>query len=255
MTMLQPSFERISPISPQNTFSTITPMKRRLFLLIATFATLALHATTDSLRVSIFGDSYSTFEGYIPATHEPWYAPEGSRFAKDQNDVRRVEETWWWQVVQTMGYRLETNNSWSGSTVGYFGYQNENYQPRSFNTRVAYLGEPDIILCCCATNDSWTGEKVGEYKYANWTENDLWYCRPAMARLLSTMKQNYPTAVPYIIVNTELRDDIVESITTICRHYAVKCILLHDIDKQMGHPSKAGMKAIATQVVEALRKL
>ena len=46
-------------------------MKRRLFLLIATFATLALHATTDSLRVSIFGDSYSTFEGYIPATHEP----------------------------------------------------------------------------------------------------------------------------------------------------------------------------------------
>ena len=61
MTMLQPSFERISPISPQNTFSTITPMKRRLFLFIATFATLALHATTDSLRVSIFGDSYSTF--------------------------------------------------------------------------------------------------------------------------------------------------------------------------------------------------
>ena len=77
-------------------------MKRRLFLFIATFATLALHATTDSLRVSIFGDSYSTFEGYIPPTHEPWYAPEGSRFAKDQNDVRRVEETWWWQVVQTI---------------------------------------------------------------------------------------------------------------------------------------------------------
>ena len=229
-------------------------MKRHLLTLLLGIAAIALHAANDSLRVSIFGDSYSTFEGYIPETHEPWYAPEGSPFCKEQNDVRKVEETWWWQVAQTMGYRIETNNSWSGSTVGYYGYRNENYQPRSFNTRVAYLGEPDIILCCCATNDSWTGEKVGEYKYANWTENDMWYFRPAMARLLSAMRQNYPTAKPYIIINSELREDIVESIVTICRHYGVDHILLHDIDKQMGHPSKAGMKAMAEQVVEALRK-
>lgn len=230
-------------------------MKRKILLLILGIAAISLHATTDSLRVSIFGDSYSTFEGYIPPTHEPWYAPEGSPYSKgDSNDVKQVEDTWWWQVAQNMGYRIEVNNSWSGSTVGYYGYRNENFQPRSFNTRVAYLGEPDIILCCCGTNDSWSGEKTGEYKYANWTENDMWYFRPAMARLLSAIRQNYPMAKPYIIINTELREDIVESMAVICRHYGVEYIQLHDIDKQSGHPSKAGMKAFADQVTEVLRK-
>lgn len=230
-------------------------MKRKILLLILGIAAISLHAATDSLRVSIFGDSYSTFEGYIPPTHEPWYAPEGSPYSKgDSNDVKRVEDTWWWQVAQNMGYRIEVNNSWSGSTVGYYGYRNENFQPRSFNTRVAYLGEPDIILCCCGTNDSWSGEKTGEYKYANWTENDMWYFRPAMARLLSAIRQNYPMAKPYIIINTELREDIVESMAVICRHYGVEYIQLHDIDKQSGHPSKAGMKAFADQVTEVLRK-
>lgn len=230
-------------------------MKRKILLLILGIAAISLHAATDSLRVSIFGDSYSTFEGYIPPTHEPWYGPEGSPYSKgDSNDVKRVEDTWWWQVAQNMGYRIEVNNSWSGSTVGYYGYRNENFQPRSFNTRVAYLGEPDIILCCCGTNDSWSGEKTGEYKYANWTENDMWYFRPAMARLLSAIRQNYPMAKPYIIINTELREDIVESMAVICRHYGVEYIQLHDIDKQSGHPSKAGMKAFADQVTEVLRK-
>ena len=152
-----------------------------------------------------------------------------------------------------MGWELETNNSWSGSTVGYYGYQNENYQPRSFNTRVAYLGEPDVILCCCGTNDSWTGEKVGEYKYANWTENDMWYFRPAMARLVSTIRANYPNASLYVIINSELKPEHTETMQTVARHYGVTSILLHDIDKQQGHPSQAGMRAIADQVVEVLK--
>lgn len=209
----------------------------------------------EPLRISIFGDSYSTFEGYIPSTHEPWYAPEGSPFCKaPNNDVTKVEQTWWWKVIDRVGGKLEVNNSWSGSTVGYYGYQNENYQPRSFNTRVAYLGEPDVILCCCGTNDSWTGEKVGEYKYANWTENDMWYFRPAMARLVSTIRTNYPQAELYIIINSELKPEHTETMQTVARHYGVKSVLLHDIDKQQGHPSQKGMAAIADQVVEAMKK-
>ncbi len=226
-------------------------MKKLLMTCALALLALAAQAQQDSLRVTIFGDSYSTFEGWLePATNEPWYWTEDSPYRDKNNDVTKVEQTWWWQVIQQMGWKLEKNNSYSGSTVGYYGYQNENYQPRSFNTRAGDLGEPDIILSCCITNDSWTGETVGKYKYANWDENDMWYFRPAMARLCSTLKQNYPMAKIYFILNTDLKPEHSESMRVICRHYGLPLIELHDIDKQDGHPSQKGMKAFAQQVME-----
>jgi len=226
------------------------------FFLICSMALLswAAQAQQDSLRVTIFGDSYSTFEGWLtPETNEPWYWAENSPNRDKNNYVTKVEQTWWWQLIDQMGWKLEKNNSYSGSTVGYYGYQNENYQPRSFNTRAGDLGEPDIILSCCITNDSWTGETVGKYKYANWDENDMWYFRPAMARLCSTLKQNYPLAKIYFILNTDLKPEHAESMRVICRHYGLPLIELHDIDKQDGHPSQKGMKAFAQQVMDYLK--
>lgn len=229
-------------------------MKKLLMTCALALLALAAQAQQDSLRVTIFGDSYSTFEGWLePATNEPWYWTENSPYRDKNNDVTKVEQTWWWQVIDQMGWKLEKNNSYSGSTVGYYGYQNENYQPRSFNTRVSDLGEPDIILSCCITNDSWTGETVGKYKYANWDENDMWYFRPAMARLCSTIKQNYPLGKIYFILNTELKPEHAESMRVICRHYGLPLIELHDIEKQDGHPSQKGMKAIAQQVMEYIK--
>ena len=225
-------------------------------LLIAIMATLTWAAQAqDSLRVTIFGDSYSTFEGWLtPADNESWYFSADSPHRQKGNDVVLVEQTWWWQVIDQMGWKLEMNNSYSGATVGYAGYNYDNYKPRSFNTRVENLGNPDIILSCCITNDSWTGELVGDYKWANWTDNDLWFFRPAMARLCSVIKQNYPMARIYFILNTELKPEHAESMRVICRHYGLPLIELHDIDKQWGHPSQAGMKAIAQQVMDFVKK-
>ena len=224
-------------------------------MLALAIATSASAQEAGKTKVTIFGDSYSTFEGWLtPDTNESWYFAPGSAGKNKDNDVTAVEQTWWWQVIEAMDYELEMNNSYSGSTVGYYGYQQENYQPRSFNTRVENLGNPDIILSCCITNDSWTGERVGNYKWANWTENDMWYFRPAMARLCSTLRQNYPTARVYFILNTDLKPEHAESMRVICRHYDLPLIELHDIDKQAGHPSQKGMKAIAEQVIDYLRK-
>ena len=225
-------------------------------LLIAILATLCWATQAqDSLRVTIFGDSYSTFEGYLtPDTNESWYFTADNPHRQKGNDVVSVEQTWWWQVIDQMGWKLEMNNSYSGATVGYAGYNYDNYKPRSFNTRVENLGNPDIILSCCITNDSWTGELVGDYKWANWTDNDLWFFRPAMARLCSVIKQNYPMARIYFILNTELKPEHAESMRVICQHYGLPLIELHDIDKQWGHPSQAGMKAIAQQVMDFVKK-
>ena len=182
-------------------------MKRILLTLLFCAVSISLSAQgTDSLRVSILGDSYSTFEGWMqPSWNAVWYFPESSPSTRD-NDVKQVEQTWWHQVVTDMGYALEKNNSFSGSTICYTGYKDKNgqhrdYSDRSFIGRSADLGHPDIILVCGGTNDSWCGAEVGEYKWRKWTNEDL-----------------------------------------------------HDIDKQSGHPSQAGMKSFAAQVESQLNR-
>lgn len=220
--------------------------KTLLFLLLAFSLTV-----TGQVRptVSILGDSYSTFEGFIPEGNEIWY------FASPQKrtDVKRVEETWWWQVVRNGGYKLGVNESWSGATVCNTGYNDGDYTNRSFVTRSTRLGTPDIILICGGTNDSWCGAKVGDYQYANWKRADLYFFRPAMAKLLYNMQAHYPNAQVFFILNSELRKDINESVETICKHYGVPLIKLHDIEKQNGHPSVKGMADFATQVLQVLK--
>ena len=110
------------------------------------------------------------------------------------------------------------------------------------------------ILVCGATNDSWCGAPIGDYVFGNWTDKQLYSFRPAMAKLLYDLKGNYPMARIVFILNSELKDEINESVHTICKHYNVPCLDLHNIEKQSGHPSVAGMKAFADQVVEFLKK-
>ena len=75
-----------------------------------------------------------------------------------------------------------------------------------------------------------------------------------MAKLLADLRQHYPNARLLFMLNSELKESINESVHTICRHYGVECLDLHDIDKQLGHPSQKGMKAIAEQVLERLKQ-
>ncbi|WP_280121051.1 SGNH/GDSL hydrolase family protein [Duncaniella muricolitica] len=201
--------------------------------------------------VSILGDSYSTFEGYIPVGNAVWY---DTRPNPKKTDVSDVKHTWWWQFISRGGYILGVNDSYSGATVSYTGYNGADYSDRSFITRLPRLGSPDILLIFGATNDSWAGVKVGEYSYAEPLSGpQLYEFRPAMARLLSEAVNRYPGTEIYFIINSELRDDITQSIREVCDHYSVRYIQLHDIDKISGHPSRAGMTAIADQLLEAMQ--
>ena len=128
------------------------------------------------------------------------------------------------------------------------------YSNRSFVNRTNTLGNPDIILICGGTNDSWAGSPIGDYVYGNWTTEQLYYFRPAMAKMLYDLRGNYPTARLLFILNSELRESINESVHTICKHYDVECLDLKDIEKQAGHPSVKGMTAFAQQVAKALEK-
>lgn len=223
-------------------------MKKTLILFLMI---LCVSYDYSQKKVSILGDSYSTFQDYVlPDTNYVWYPLHDG----NKNDVTKVEETWWHLLLNDMGYQLEQNNSFSGSTIGYHGYGDEDYSLRSFINRSKYLGCPDIILIFGGTNDSWSGTKVGEYKFDKWTKEELWTYRPALAKMLDFMKKRYVNTEIYFILNSELRDEITESTIVLCKHYDVPVIVLHDIDKQAGHPSIVGMKQIASQVAEYLRK-
>lgn len=221
-----------------------------IFLLL--ICTLSAQAQAKP-SVTIFGDSYSTFEGYLtPDTMETWYFDR--RDDPRRTDVSSVRQTWWWQVIQRMGWKLEVNNSWSGATICNTGYDDADYTHRSFVTRLNSLGSPDIILLLGATNDSWCGAPIGEYKYADWRRADLYTFRPALAYLLSHLHDRYPTARLYYILNSDLKESINTSVAQICQHYGVPLIRLSGIDKTSGHPNIRGMQQIADQVVAALKE-
>ncbi len=205
-------------------------------------------ATAATPRVSILGDSYSTFAGCIPQGNAIYYPC-------DRTDVKNAEECWWYMVIQAIGGQLEKNESWSGSTICYTGYKQTDASASSFVTRANRLGNPSLILICGGTNDSWAGSPIGEFKWSNWTREELFSFRPAMAKLLADLKELYPQAKILFILNSNLRTEINDSVHKICEYYNVPCVDLKNIDKQSGHPSVKGMQTFADQVVAAVNKL
>ena len=87
-------------------------------------------------NVLIFGDSYSTFEGYIPQGYDVYYTKNGD------NDVKSVDKTWWYSLITETNSKLVLNDSWSGSTIGYTGYGNSDCsKSSSFIRRLRKLSE------------------------------------------------------------------------------------------------------------------
>ena len=201
--------------------------------------------------IAILGDSYSTFEGYnTPDKMEMWYFKQPNL---QRTDVNKVTDTWWWQVAKNGGYKLGVNNSWSGSTICNTSYNDADETYKSFLTRMDALGNPDIILIFGGTNDSWAHTPLGNYQYEKFRMADKYYFRPALAFMLQHMQERYPNVELYFISNTELDKDYTDAIHTVCKHYGVPVIQLHNIDKQNGHPNIAGMKAIAEQVLKVIK--
>ena len=226
---------------------------KRFFSIISTLALCIEFAGAQSLpSVSVLGDSYSTFEGFLqPDTNAVWYWK--NQTDPNNTDVTSVNQTWWHSFIADNGYRLCVNNSFSGSTVCNTGYNADDYSDRSFITRYKFLGNPDIIFVFGATNDSWAKAPIGEYKYSDWTAEELYSFRPAMAFLLEGMLTRYPNVKIYFLLNSELSNEIDESVLTICQHYGVDCIQLKDIHKISGHPSVKGMQQIKQQIEQFIK--
>ena len=233
-------------------------------LALAAVMTSCVNSDPKEIRFSILGDSYSSFAGYVdPATNDV--------YPYEDIDVTSAEQMWWHKVATETGWIMEKNNSFSGALVCNFEdfASGSYYAPHSFIRRMDGLGSPDVIFVFGATNDACAqnGDNVpvvplGYDIFSDWTDEQLCTFRPALAYLFDGLKQKYPQAELYFLLDMNLgsdgidwdrRDAFIGAIHRIASHYDVKCIDLEGINKWHWHPNAEGQAAIARQVIEALR--
>lgn len=204
-------------------------------------------------NVLIFGDSYSTYKGFIPKGYVDYYRPEGN----PKTDLLYVEETWWHQVLSETGSTLLLNDSWSGSTVCNTGYNGDCSSYNSFIYRFEkYKAEGffkenkvDTVFVFGGTNDNWANSPLGEVKFDDITTEDLFCVLPAMSYLLKGLCKILPSAKIYCLINTDLKSEISSGYNEIAKHYGITPIQFDFIDKQNGHPTIKGTTDIKNQVL------
>lgn len=219
-------------------------------------------------RISILGDSISTFTGFIPDTHR-------ARYPQD-NLVTDVNETWWMKVINHLGASLGVNDSWAGSTVSNFRDENEaDFGPDAAMaslTRIRNLGSkgtPDIIFFFGGTNDAGKmiekgvldpdhGIDLSAVKWDSFAD--------AYPEAICRLRYFYPEAEIIAMTpsfsngyydNSRL-SEFADLITEICAHYNIKCIDLRksgitfDMLPDGLHPNAEGMNCIFNAVINNL---
>lgn len=144
-------------------------------------------------RLSIMGDSLSTFDGWIPPAYVVFYPFNG--------EVSSVEDTWWMSLISDTGMELCANASSAGSIcVGdSTGVDNPKYGCSGY--RIQELtgdhGEyPDIILVYMGTNDLLVGTPLGNNDGTkNVEEGMITDFSDAYCLILDKLASAYPTAL------------------------------------------------------------
>ncbi|MBE6615543.1 MAG: hypothetical protein E7631_09605 [Ruminococcaceae bacterium] len=217
-----------------------------------------MHLQKPMKNIMIFGDSYSTFEGYIPKGYAVYYSGADC----DNTDVRRVEETWWHRLCTDLDLHLIRNDSWSGSTLCNTGYNGDCSKSNSFLYRLEKLyaenffreQEVDTVFIFGCTNDSWANAPLGEVKLENQTAEDLFSVCPAIGYFLGRLKEILPEANIIFLINTELKTQIGEAVKAASDYHGTDYIQLEYIDKCCGHPTIQGMQDIAEQIKAFLNR-
>lgn len=206
----------------------------------------------------IFGDSYSTFAGYVPENYAIYY----SEVPREGTDVVRVEDTWWQGVVTEGDFNLILNNSWSGSTIGYTGYNNSDCsKSSSFIYRLRQLSDSgffkenkiDTVFVFGGTNDSWSNAPLGEIDFEA-KETDFYCVLPAICGFLKLLKEALPKAEVYCLINTGIKKEIADCLKIASEKYEITPVIFESIHKNGGHPSVQGMTDIKNTVLNVIKK-
>ena len=219
---------------------------------------------TQAKRVSVCGDSISTFSGYIPGSYAYHY-PCATTDHSYCECVRNVCQTYWYQVIydHMKNARLDMNMSYSGSAVARSTNTDKNtnhwytqcYTQRYI--RQGGIGNPDIILLHGGTND-WAhndnrlypgsamcksaaapSDAVMESMFttadaATTREeiealDDTTFCT-AYIKLVKMWMQQYPGVKIVCIIGDYLSEGVEQSVLKIAAHYGAKCVDLLQVN-------------------------
>ncbi|MBR5806938.1 MAG: leucine-rich repeat protein [Oscillospiraceae bacterium] len=229
--------------------------------------------------ISIFGDSISTFAGYIP-TDDGFNLEHLARYPQDDL-LTDANETWWMQIINDFDAKLGINDSWRGATVSgaasvTSGVSGEKSSFANIQ-RIKNLGSngtPDIILFYGGTNDIAHVSKVGTFETTMAPENvDLdtlkWdNLADGYVNTLLRLKYYYPETkiiamLPAYTVSYYSDEKLMKAndvLSRICKYYDVEYVDLVEsglttADLPDGiHPDANGMDYITYAVEKALLK-
>jgi len=187
-------------------------------------------------KVSIIGDSISTFAGTMPSGYLAFYP-------KQYYNVLSVNDMYWHYILDATESTLEINASWSGSTVQ--TVENDYRIDFYSRTTAGLLGNPDYIMIELGTNDPDTN--MGDYDYdtpiADLPTNQF---IPAYIKGLKSLMQNYPNA-KIILLIFYMGDTKANAIKNIGEHYNLDVIDVRAYlnDYSDAHPNNKKMLEVA----------
>ena len=134
-------------------------------------------------RVSVMGDSISTYQGYNPIGAKVYYKDD----VATDNGLESVNDTWWKIVIDDLGATLCINNSHSGSLVS--GIIDECACSKYRCSHLHDSNLPDLIFIYMGTNDRGYGVEIGRDEPDN-----ILHFYGAYRTMLRNLKHNYPDA-------------------------------------------------------------
>lgn len=147
-------------------------------------------------KISIYGDSISTFKGFIPSGNAIYYSGTNC-------GVTTVEDTWWMKTINALGAELCVNNSWSGRFVtnvrdSASGFINSGGHNTAQINALSGSSSPDVIIIKLGINDFNNNVKLGTYdgstSLPSETSSNLSSFREAYAIMLNKILTIYPSA-------------------------------------------------------------
>lgn len=209
----------------------------------------------DKINAFIMGDSYSTYEGYIPEGYPFYYSDE----RKENPIVKGAEKTWWGMLEKKANVNIVFNDSYSGSTICNTVRKNFPVESSFVNRIDKYISQNvftekqiDTMLIFGGTNDSGIDAPFGKLTYSDWDDEMLKCILPAFCYLIDRAKKVCKDVI--VIINTGLKQEITKGFIEACEKNKVRYVYLKEINKENGHPTALGMEQIFEQVMECLHK-